>query len=170
MRGKSLISYEGFIQFTKVFEELKSSILDLMEIADNMIPEELLKIGLKEYLQKICDVLETDKVKINIYITNEFDGLTENTVINIYRIFINLIKYLLNHSQSTEINLIFSKQNNILRLQEIDNGENFNLHFMAYPSLFELAEIKAIVDKMHGNFNISRRDDNKNELNIELLS
>jgi signal transduction histidine kinase len=167
MRGHTIITNDGVIHFNKILDELRSSINDLISIAENMIPEDVLNKRLKEYLTTICKGLENENLNIHIEISEEFDILTEDIAINVYKIFKSLIQYLLNYTEAKDIHLTFSIQNNIILIKETDDGKNFNLSALSYPGINDLAEIKAIVEKMRGSFDILRKN-NRNETNITL--
>ena len=167
MRGRTIISSDGVIQFNRILDELKSSINDLMNIADNMIPEEVINNGIKDYITKTCKALTDNDLKINIEISQEFEGLHENITINVYKVFRSLVHYLVNYTEATEISFIFSIYANTIKIQVIDDGKNFNLSALSYPGIDYLAEIKSIIEKMGGNFSILRNND-KNETNITI--
>lgn len=167
MRGRTIITNEGAFQFSRILDELRSSIADLMHIADNMIPEDVLTKGLKSYITEMCKNLESNNLKFNLDISSKLDTLDEEEAISVYKIFKSLVQYLLNFTEAREISLLFSIQDNTIILQETDDGKNFNLSALSYPGIDDLAEIKSIVEKLHGNFNILRKN-NKNETNITI--
>lgn len=168
MDNNSILTNEGALQLSQAIEVMKASIKEITDISENLIPEKLIKLGLKEYLTELCKEIETEyKVTLNITFKGDDFNLDDSAKIKTYRIFTALLNYILIHARPSEINLFLSYTNNVLDLQETDNGNDFNLAVLTYPGVTKVKSIKTLTDSMNGDFTISRNN-NKNEAIILL--
>ena len=153
-----ILTEEGALQFRKVLELITDSLQELMNIADEMVPEKLLTHGLKNFLIEYCSLLESEnKIKINLSFPVEWLRAGETIETEIYRIIRYLISFSLKNKASV-IDLTFSQTEKILNLNITDNN-------LTYENLSksELITIESIIESSGANMLL--KEDNR--INIE---
>ncbi len=98
----------------------------LREISNNLMPNTLLRKGLKVAVE---DSISRLKGVHPLHITLMYpDGLklSQDKEINLYRIIQEIIHNTVKHAQAKNLRLIFSKENNMIVLRTDDDGVGFN--------------------------------------------
>ncbi len=82
----SQVKAENNAGFDRVILQLDQSITELRRIARNMMPESLLKSGLEEAINDLCESLSSDQTKIEFQAYGIQKNMPIATQANIYRI------------------------------------------------------------------------------------
>ena len=110
------------VKLNKVIGMLDNSISELRRVAHNLMPETLLKYGLKTSLQNFCSDL--DNVEFHFYGDEKrLDGKLE---LMLYRSAFELVNNALKHSGATQINVQIIQQVERISLTVQDNGKGFD--------------------------------------------
>lgn len=110
------------VKLNKVIGMLDNSISELRRVAHNLMPETLLKYGLKTSLQNFCSNL--DNVEFHFYGDEKrLDGKLE---LMLYRSAFELVNNALKHSGATQINVQIIQQVERISLTVQDNGKGFD--------------------------------------------
>lgn len=153
MKGNVILSEENALTFTKSITQLDDAIAEMRRVAHNMMPENLLKFGLKDTLQNYCDVISKNSGVNVIFQSFGMEGrLEQTTEIVIYRIVQELLNNTIKHANATECYVQISKNENQINLTVEDNGKGFDVD--AQKNGIGLSNIQNRVDYLKGKLDI----------------
>ncbi|WP_412476245.1 tetratricopeptide repeat-containing sensor histidine kinase [Flavobacterium sp. TBRC 19031] len=154
--------------FRPISDSLKLSITELRQVAFNLIPEVLLKLGLELALKDLCYSMSTNEVNIH-FSSNEIDrSIKNNHQIAIFRIVQELINNALKHANCTEIVIDCSQNNNLFLITVEDNGKGFDYKVLEKLEGLGIKNIKNRVELLDGTFDIQSQIGIGTIFNIEL--
>lgn len=116
----------GDTAFHKVISQLDTSVTEVRRIAHNMMPETLLKFGLKTALQELCDFYSRDDVQVDFQAFGIKESMAITLQTNIYRIVQELLSNALRHSGANYIVVQCSQNGNYFFITVEDNGCGFD--------------------------------------------
>ena len=165
--------YSGTEQTNKkesqeINNQLDNSIKELRQIAQNLMPESLLKLGLIAALKDLCSRFSNDKTLIEFQEFGVQNNISESKQITVYRIIQELINNALKYANASEILVNCSQNQNIFLITVEDNGSGFDAK---KSNLFEgmgLKNIKNRVDFLKGELEIDSQPETGTVFNIEL--
>jgi signal transduction histidine kinase len=167
-RTNFLLSMENSHVFDNAITLLDQSIRELRRVAHNMMPETLVKYGLKDALQDFCHNLEVvGGPKITFTYWGEqvrFDRSLETTL---YRIAMELINNAVKHSQSNEIMIQLVQETKRLYLTVQDDGIGFNFANIDCINSSGLRNIQARVESFNGRLDIYSKPGEGTEIGVE---
>ena len=155
-------------EFVEVNNQLDNSIKELRQIAQNLMPESLIKLGLIAALKDLCFRYSTSKTPIEFQEFGIQNNISESKQITIYRIIQELINNALKYAKATEIIVNCSQNENIFLITVEDNGHGFD---SKKTNLFDgmgLKNIKNRVDFLKGDLEINSQPETGTVFNIEL--
>lgn len=147
---------------------LNRSITELRQIAYNLVPETLLKLGLEKALQDLCLLLKTEGVRIIFHAQGIRPDIPESNQIIIYRIVQELINNALKHAQCTEIITDCSQNGNLFFITVEDNGKGFDTSGLKGSQGSGLGNLRNRVELLKGKFHIDSSPGGGTACNIEL--
>ncbi len=119
-------SEEDTVLINKSSQHLDSIIQKLREISNNLMPNTLLRKGLKTAIEELSDNYKKLN-KCNIKFTCKEDiRLDEYKEVNLYRIVQEVIHNTIKHSGASLLQIRLSKEHNHVLLATSDNGKGFN--------------------------------------------
>ena len=165
--------YSGIEQTNKnesleVNNRLDDSIKELRQIAQNLMPESLLKLGLIAALKDLCFRYSTNKTAIEFQEFGVQDNISESKQITIYRIIQELINNALKYAKATEIIVNCSQNENNFLITVEDNGQGFDTKKANLFDGMGLKNIQNRVDFLNGHLEIDSQPNNGTVFNIEL--
>lgn len=126
MKGNVILPEDMALQFENTLGLLDSTIGELRHIANNLMPESLMKFGLKTSLTDFCSRFnekETELVNFQYYGDDQrFESEIE---IAVFRIAQELISNSLKHGQATKTEVQIIVDESRICLQVMDNGVGF---------------------------------------------
>jgi signal transduction histidine kinase len=151
---------------TVVILALSKSIKELRQIAYNLVPETLNRLGLDAAILDLCisNSLKNITVEYNSYELN--DKIKPSHQITIYRIVQELVNNALKHSKATLIVVQCSQNNNLFLITVEDNG--IGITNDTNKKGLGLSNIKKRVDVLEGKFEICSNNTSGTTVNIEL--
>jgi two-component system NarL family sensor kinase len=147
---------------------LNRSITELRQIAYNLVPETLLKLGLEKALQDLCLLLKTDHINIIFHAQGIKPDISESNQMIIYRIIQELINNALKHSHCTEIIVDCSQNENLFFITVEDNGKGFDASDPKTLQGSGLRNLKNRVEFLKGKLQIDSSPGEGTAFNIEL--
>ena len=156
------------IEFQEVNKQLDNSIAELRQIAQNLMPESLLKLGLIAALKDLCDRFSSDKTSIEFQDFGIQNNISESKQITIYRIIQELINNALKYAKASEILVNCSQNENIFLITVEDNGQGFDSEKANLFNGMGLKNIKNRVDFLKGELEIESKPETGTVFNIEL--
>ncbi|HEY4787186.1 MAG TPA: sensor histidine kinase [Bacteroidales bacterium] len=167
MKGNVIVSSENMELYNKALGLLDSSIIELRRVAHNMMPEALVKFGLKDALDDFCNGLNNHQINIKFQYFGTDTRYDSKIEISLYRIAQELINNAMKHAQASEliIQLIFDKKRLHLTVQ--DNGRGFNINVLKMSKGAGIANIKSRVESLNGRFELTSEPGKGTDVNVE---
>ncbi len=153
---------------TSVTTQLDQAIAELRQIAQNMMPESLLKLGLIPALKDLCSRFSTNEVAIEFQTFDVNEEMSEHTQITIYRIVQELLNNALKHAQASEILVSCTQSGSHFFITVEDNGKGFDVKKDTSHKTMGLKNIKNRVDFLKGKLEIESQPEQGSVFNIEL--
>jgi two-component system, NarL family, sensor kinase len=168
MKGNYIISEESVNHFDNAINLLDNSIKELRRISHNMMPEALVKFGLKDALQDFCDQVSSDKkLAVNFNYFGETTRLESSLEITLYRITQELVNNTLKHAKATEILVQIVQETNRIHLTVQDNGQGFDPSGVDKFKSSGLQNIRARVESYNGLMDIDSKLGKGTEIGVE---
>ena len=161
-------SKNSIINVEKIENQLDNSIKELRQIAQNLMPESLLKFGLENALRDLCIKLSDNQTAIEFQYYVQGNEISQTKQIIIYRIVQELLNNVFKHAKASEILVTCNLNQTIFYLTIEDNGKGFDTK---KTSIFEgmgLKNIKNRVEFLNGKLEIDSIIDEGTVFNIEL--
>ena len=168
LKGNYLLSQENVDQFDHALNLLDNSIKEMRRISHNMMPEALVKFGLKDALQDF--VAEVDKNKqhnIGFQFFGNYKRIESTLETTLYRIAQELINNAIKHSGGTVINLQLVQEINRIHLSVLDDGKGFDISSVNTKKSAGLQNIKARVESFNGRIEIDSSIGKGTEIGVE---
>jgi signal transduction histidine kinase len=151
MKNNVVLPHESVNDFNQALVMLDTSIAELRRVAHNMMPEALMKLGLKDALSDFCTELNKgNPLHIIFQFYGQFKCLESNLEINVYRITQELINNAVKHSGATELVVQIMQEPTRLCLVVIDNGIGFDTTKTDNIKGVGLSSVKSRVDAFNG--------------------
>lgn len=152
----------------KIENQLDNSIKELRQIAQNLMPESLLKLGLETALRDLCIKLSDEKTATEFQFYANAKEISESKQIIIYRIVQELLNNAFKYANASEILVSINQNGNILYLTLEDNGKGFETQNASNFNGMGLKNIKNRVDFLKGKLEIESEISKGTVFNIEL--
>lgn len=160
---------DGVDQYNKALGLLDTSMKELRRVAHNMMPEALVKFGLKDALNDFCSGLKNNES--NTLITFQFFGeekrIDSKYEIGLYRIAQELINNALKYSRATDLMVQLIQETDRAHLTVQDNGKGFDMMMLKTSKGAGLANIKTRVESLNGQFDLFSEPDKGTEASVE---
>lgn len=147
---------------------LSQSIIELREIAFNLMPETLLKLGLEAAIKDLCHSLCNEKVFVVFHSNGIDDKIKANNQITIFRIVQELISNALKHSDCSEIIVDCSQNSDLFLITVEDNGKGFITSEIDSFNGLGFKNIKNRIELLNGKLEINSKLNKGTFFNIEL--
>lgn len=168
VKGNYVATYQSGADFDKAIDILDQSIGELRRVARNMMPETLLKLGLRDAIEDYCITLGRDKpYRILFSSFGESLRIPARFETGLYRIAQELINNAIRHSgaDTIETHLIFDS--NRIHLTVSDNGRGFD---PAAPSSGTgLTGIRSRCESLGGTFSIDSKPEAGTEVSAGFI-
>jgi two-component system, NarL family, sensor kinase len=168
VKGNVLLSNENVNNFNQALVLLDSSITELRSVAHNMMPEALVKLGLKDTLADFCNEINiANPMQIDFQFYGQFKRVNSNLEINIYRIIQELVNNAIKHSEAKELVVQMIQEENRLCFIVLDDGKGFDPKIMEHCKGIGLASLQSRVNSFNGQIEINSRQGKGTEITIE---
>ena len=155
MKGYAILSNESTNDFNHALDLLDSSISELKRIAYYLMPEALVKKGLKDVLNDFCENLKASTtMNIRFQFIGNFKHVEQKLEIEIYRIMQELINNAINHSDASELLVQMIQEPNRLCLVVQDDGKGFDVNAVYQSKAIGLKSIKSRIESLNGRIDI----------------
>jgi two-component system, NarL family, sensor kinase len=168
MKGNIIIPEESVKGFDQAITMLDTSIIELRRVAHNMMPETLIKFGLKDTLADYCESLKASyTIDIKFQFIGQFARIDQQLEINSFRILQELIGNAIKHSGASEIIVQMIQEPDRLCLITQDNGIGFDIQKAAEGKGIGLNSVRSRVESMKGIIYIQTESGKGTEINAE---
>jgi signal transduction histidine kinase len=168
MRGNFILVPDTIEQFNSALGLLDTSIRELRRVAHNMMPEALVKFGLRDALSDFCNSIDNSKkviLKFQSFGTEK--RIDSNIEINVYRIAQELINNAIKHSAATEMLVQLVQEENRVHLTVQDNGKGFNTEILKTSKGSGFSNIQSRLESLNGVLNVYSKTDEGTEISVE---
>lgn len=166
-----LLSPEQSMLFEKSLSMLDNTIGDLRKIAQNLMPEALVKFGLHEALRDFCDSIQSSSgVKVLYQQVGEKRKLGNTAEVFIYRIIQELVNNATRHADANQIMVQLSMSQNKTGIAVEDDGKGFDKRNLIQTKGAGMANINYRVKYFNGVSDIVTAPGSGTSVNIELMA
>ncbi|RYY68430.1 MAG: sensor histidine kinase, partial [Chitinophagaceae bacterium] len=156
--------------FIKSYEMVNTASEEVRRIAHNMMPEVLIKIGLLQAVQELCNSISAGKL---LTVTLQSYGvekrLNASTEIMLFRIIQELLNNIIKHAHASEAIIQFNKEENRLSVIVEDNGRGFNTLEKETTSQAGLASVESRVSYLNGKLSIDSQQESGTTVMMDFL-
>jgi signal transduction histidine kinase len=153
MKGNFFLSEENALAMNNVIMQLDQSIAELRRVSHNMMPESLIKYGLKEALENYCETLNVSgKIKVQLQTYGMEERMEQSTEIVIYRMVQELLNNVIKHADAKNVLIQLMRKNDRFTLTVEDDGNGFDPKEISNGAGLE--NIKARAEYLNGNVDI----------------
>lgn len=146
MKGNAIIPESDLPGFQNALEMLDGSIRELRRVAHNLMPESLMRYGLKAALSDFCGGIE--HVKLHYF--GDDRRMDEKFEVAIFRIAQELVNNAIKHSNARHINVQVIHEPERINLVVQDDGIGFNPKKLKAENTSGLSNIRSRVESLNG--------------------
>ena len=141
--------------FTKSYDMLNTASEEVRRIAHNMMPEVLIKIGLVQATEELCNSISAGKLlNVSMQAYGMDKRLNASTEVMLFRILQELLNNIIKHSQASEAIIQFNREGNRLSVTVEDNGRGFNMAETDGKTHIGLSSVESRVSYLNGKLSI----------------
>lgn len=159
---------DGRDDFEKSKQQLDYALVELRSISRNLMPESLLKYGLRVALNDLCEFYQTPQLAIDCQCYGLSDTLKLSVQLSIYRIIQELLSNAVKHAQPTQILVQCSQNENRLFITVEDNGKGYNVTENQTVKGMGLGNVQNRVASLNGKMEIFSSPNEGTTVNIEI--
>lgn len=163
MKGNIIMQEADVPAFQNALEMLDGSIRELRRVAHNLMPETLLRYGLKAALYDFCH--SADMVKLHFF--GDDHRIDEKLEVAVYRIFLELVNNAIKYSEAEQINVQVILETNRINLVVQDNGVGFDPAAVDQSKTTGLSSIRSRVESLNGQLEIYSAPGKGTEIQVE---
>lgn len=170
-----LIHFAGDRQLAKEMQEAVDELTDLhrdlRDMAHNLMPKPLYKLGLLPAVEQVTRRMEAanPNLKIHLFSNVELAGANKLARIYLFRIVQELLNNLFKHAEATEAWLQFVTHDENLLITLEDNGKGFDLNQVKGKNGIGMANIRyRVEDALGGTFNVESAPGKGTMVSIEI--
>lgn len=168
MKGNVFLTEENAEAVTKIIVQLDSSISELRRVSHNMMPEALIKYGLKEALENYCESIDrSGRLNVRLQIYNLDQRLEQDTEIILYRIVQELLNNAIKHAEAKEVLVQLIREKDRFTLTVEDDGKGFDPNDNAHRQGAGLQNVLARAGYLNGTVDVRSRPDEGTSVTIE---
>jgi two-component system, NarL family, sensor kinase len=164
MTGNIFLSSSDIPQFQNALTLLDNSIAELRRVALNLMPESLMRYGLKSALTDYCG----DIKKVHLYFYGDERRLGEKYEIALFRIAQELVNNSIKHADADQINIQLIYEDSRISLVVQDNGKGFNIEQTDITKTTGLSSIRSRVDSIDGTLDFMTSPGSGTEVHVNL--
>jgi len=164
-----ILSAENAVIFDKSLDMLDNTIGDLRKVAQNLMPEGLVKFGLTEALRDFCESIQsTSGINVLYQDFGEIRRLDNTAEVFIYRIIQELVNNAIKYAEASQVlvQLTMSSDKAVITVE--DNGKGFDQAILSKTKGMGMANIKYRVQYFNGTTDIVTAPGKGTSVNIEL--
>jgi two-component system, NarL family, sensor kinase len=170
VKEKLLLSPEYAGMFDKSLSMLDNTIGDLRKVAQNLMPEALVKFGLTDAVRDFCDSIQsTSGLRVLYTSIGEIRRLDNTAEVFIYRIIQELVTNVVKHAEATQVIVQLAMSNDKIVITVEDNGKGFDQEIFSRTRGMGMTNIKYRLQYFNGTLDIVTSPGNGASVNIELM-
>lgn len=168
MKGNVFLSEGNANAVTTIIEQLDSSINELRRVSHNMMPEALIKYGLKEALENYCESIDqSGALEVRLQTYGLENRMPQDTEIILYRIVQELLNNVIKHAEARQVLIQLMRESDRFTLTVEDDGKGFDRNSKGFQSGAGLENIHARVGYLNGVLDINTKPGEGTSVTIE---
>lgn len=170
MKGNVFLSEKNVQAVASVIDQLDASIQELRRVSHNMMPEALIKFGLREALENYAEsITQTGQLKVQLQTFGTQSRMPQDTEIVVYRIVQELLGNVIKHAGASEVLIQLMRKEDRFTLTVEDNGKGFDKASMDKAGA-GLANVKARAAYLDGTVDIHSTPGQGSSITVEAKS
>jgi signal transduction histidine kinase len=166
MKGNVFISEQNAQSLNRVITQLDQSIAELRRVSHNMMPEALIKFGLREALENYCEDLNlSGQISVGFQAYGMEDRMDQNTEIILYRIVQELLNNVIKHAEAKKVLIQLVREADRFNLTVEDDGKGFDSSEINNGA--GLSNVRARTEYLNGNLDIVSQKGEGTSVHIE---
>ncbi|MBV8327435.1 ATP-binding protein [Chryseobacterium sp.] len=145
---------------SKSIDQLDGAVEELRRVAHNLMPDLLMKYGLKVAIQDFASRISNNALDIHTEFISYSNSISQEKQLILYRIIQELVNNAIKHANASEIIIQISEEENTLNLTVEDNGDGFDPANLNIRKTAGFHNIELRIQFLKGTMNIT------SELNI----
>jgi two-component system, NarL family, sensor kinase len=167
LKGNFMINDESAQEYKLAVDTLDNSVQELRRVAHNMMPETLVKFGLKEAINDFCSSITSKSCSITFQFYGNVNRVGQNLEISCYRIVQELVNNALKHAGANKIVVQLVQEDARINLTVQDNGKGFDMDAIDLSKGAGLNNVRSRVDSLKGVFDIHSQIGLGTEITVE---
>lgn len=169
MKGNLIMTAENQQAFERSMDMLDSSINEMRRVAQNLMPEALIKFGLDAALRDFTEDINRNGLIRLSYQSMGLDGLQaeQSVLLSLYRIIQELVNNIIKHAHATEGLVQVFFENGKLVLNVEDNGKGMNPDAAGNSPSMGWKNILSRSELLQGQYNIQSEPGKGTSVNFE---
>lgn len=168
MKGNVFLSEGNAQAFNSVIGQLDQSISELRRVSHNMMPEALIKFGLKEALENYCENLNlSGELTVQFQAYGMDKRMEQSTEIILYRIVQELLNNIIKHADARTVLIQLIQKEDRFSLTVEDDGKGFDISRARNKGGAGLSNILARVDYLGATIDFRSSPGEGTSVNIE---
>lgn len=151
MKGNAILPESDVPAFHNALEMLDGSIRELRRVAHNLMPESLMRYGLKAALTDFCRTID----HVNLHFFGDEGRIDEKFEVAIFRIAQELVNNAIKHSGADQINVQIIQEKTRVNLVVQDNGAGFDTSILQPEKTTGIRSIRSRVESLGGQLELS---------------
>lgn len=169
VKGNQYIPEASANSFNRALEMLDSSISELRRVARNMMPEALLKFGLKDAVEDLCHNFSGPSLKVQCQAFGLENRLPESTEVIVFRIVQELLNNVVKHAGADQVLLQLLRDGNRFHLTIEDNGRGFDPKKLEEAAGIGWINIRSRVNYLGGEMDLRSAPGKGTSVEIEFM-
>jgi signal transduction histidine kinase len=168
MGGNMFISESHAKIFERSLHQLDDAIIEMRRVAQNMMPEILVKGGLIQAIAQLASgISQSGNISIH-FEHHHFDRrLPGDTEVIVYRLVQELLQNIVKHSFAKEVIIQISEHENNIHLVVEDNGKGFNTETWEKSTGMGFSNLRNRVNYLKGTIHVKSTPDDGSSFLIE---
>jgi signal transduction histidine kinase len=169
VRENVVLTPETNALFDRSLSMLDNTIGDLRKVAQNLMPEALVKFGLHEALRDFCNTIQSSTdTKVVYQQFGEKRKLNNTAEVFIYRMVQELVTNIIKHAEASEIIVQLMMDDHAISLTVEDNGKGFDKNILQHKKGAGIRNITYRVQYLNGTLDIDTNPGCGTSVNIQL--
>jgi signal transduction histidine kinase len=162
MQGNAIMPESDIPAFRNALDMLDGSIRELRRVAHNLMPESLMRYGLRAALSDFCRTID----HVTLHFFGDDGRIEEKFEVAIFRIAQELVNNAIKHSGANQINVQLIQEKNRVNLVVQDNGSGFDATVLQPDKTTGIRNIRSRVESLGGQLELSSFQDKGTEVQV----
>lgn len=146
------------VQLAKSLDQIDFAVHELRRVAHNLMPELLVKYGLKETIKEYVNRMSNENLEVSAEFINFKTELPHDKQILVYRIIQELVNNALKHANAHQIMIQLVEDDGHIFVTVEDDGDGFDLKLIDQKKSAGIHNVKTRLSFLNGNMSIRTQE------------